>query len=160
MIVIDSSAALEAILVRPPNAALSSRLREAGELHAPHLIDVEVVSALRRLVRRGQLSTERAADAHVDFRDFPLVRYPHTPLIDRMWELRENLSAYDATFVALAETLDVPLVTCDSPLASAPGLRTRIEVFAPSNGPISESRKKTRKDDPHRRTQKPPSWRM
>lgn len=129
MLVVDSSAVLEALAARDPAAGLVERLAEDGDLHAPHLIDTEVLHALRRMLRRGQISGERAYDARTDYAELTLVRYPHEPLNDRVWELRENLTAYDATFVALAEALDVPLITCDARLAAAPGPRTRIEVY-------------------------------
>lgn len=130
MLVVDSSAVLEALAAREPAPGLVERLAEDGDLHAPHLIDTEVLHALRRMLRRRQISPERAHDARTDFADLTLVRYPHEPLNDRVWELRENLSAYDATFVALAEALDVPLVTCDARLADAPGHRAQIELYS------------------------------
>ena len=129
MLVLDSSAALGAIAARDPAPGLVERLADDGDLHSPHLIDTEVLHALRRMLRRGKISTDRAHDARTDFADLALVRYPHEPLSERVWELRENLTAYDATFVALAEALDVPLVTCDARLAAAPGHRARIEVY-------------------------------
>lgn len=130
MIVIDTSAVLAALVGRPLNASLSSRLAAAGELHAPHLIDVEFVHALRRLVHAGELTGDRANDARADFIELAIVRYPHQPFIDRMWELRNNFSAYDAVFVALSEGLGVPLVTCDAHLANSPGHETKIELYA------------------------------
>jgi len=129
VLVVDSSAVLEALAARDPATGLVERLAEDGDLHAPHLIDTEILHALRRMLRRGQLSAERAHDARTDYAELTLVRYPHEPLNDRVWELRENLTAYDATFVALAEALDVPLVTCDARLAAAPGSHARIEVY-------------------------------
>ncbi len=84
---------------------------------------------LRRLVARSKLTEERAADARLDFADLTIVRYPHHPLADRMWELRHNLTAYDAAFVALSEALGVPLITCDARLASAAENATSIELF-------------------------------
>jgi predicted nucleic acid-binding protein len=129
VLVVDSSAVLEALAARDPAPNLVERLAADGDLHAPHLIDTEILYALRRMLRRGQISAERAHDARTDVTDLTLVRYPHEPLNDRVWELRENLTAYDATFVALAEALDVPLVTCDARLAAAPGSRARIEVY-------------------------------
>jgi predicted nucleic acid-binding protein len=78
---------------------------------------------------RDEISEERAADARSDFADTALVRYPHQPLSDRVWELRHNLTVYDATFVALAEVLSAPLVTCDARLASARGHDAHIELF-------------------------------
>lgn len=129
MLVVDSSAVLEALAARDAATGLVEHLAEDGDLHAPHLIDTEVLHALRRMVRGRQMSAERAHDARTDFTDLSLVRYPHEPLNDRVWELRENLTAYDATFVALAEALGVPLVTCDARLATAPGHRARIELY-------------------------------
>lgn len=129
MLVVDSSAVLEALAARDPSPELAERLADDGDLHAPHLIDTEVLHALRRLLRRRQISPERAYDARMDFAELTLVRHPHEPLNDRVWELRENLTAYDATFVALAEAFDVPLVTCDARLATAPGHRALIEVY-------------------------------
>ncbi len=130
MIVVDTSAVLSALAGRPRDDRLVSRLAGDGDLHAPHLIDVEVVHALRRLVGMRALTQERAEDVRSDFADLPIVRYPHQPLADRMWELRHNLSAYDAAFVALAEALGVPLVTCDARLGRATGHEARVEVFA------------------------------
>ncbi len=100
--------------------------------YAPHLIDVEVIHALRRLVTARHLTEDRAVDVRSDFADLPIVRYPHHPLADRMWELRHSLSAYDATFVAISEMLGVPLVTCDGRLAGASGHEAQIELFASS----------------------------
>jgi predicted nucleic acid-binding protein len=87
------------------------------------------VHALRRLVSNGDLSEDRAEDARADFADLTIVRYPHPPLADRMWELRHNLTAYDAAFVALGEALEIPLVTCDRRLSVAPGHRARVETY-------------------------------
>jgi predicted nucleic acid-binding protein len=130
MLVVDSSAILEALAAHDPAPGLIERLAKDGDLHVPHLIDTEILHALRRMLRRGQISEERAYDARTDLAELMLVRYPHEPLNDRVWELRENLTAYDATFVALAEALDVPLVTCDARLADAPGHRARIELYS------------------------------
>ncbi len=130
MLVIDTSALLAALVGFPANVALSARLRNDGDLHAPHVIDVEAVHALRRLVRRGDLSLERALAARQDLRDLTIIRYPHVALVDRMWELRENLTAYDAAFVALSEALGVPLVTADARLARATGHGAEIEAFS------------------------------
>lgn len=129
MLVIDTSAALAALAALDPAPGLVERLAEDGDLHGPHLIDTEVLHALRRLTLAGQLSQERAADARRDFAALALVRYPHEPFNDRVWALRHNLTAYDATFIALAEALAVPLVTCDARLASAPGHRASVELF-------------------------------
>lgn len=131
MIVVDASALLEFLLQTPLGTRIETRLfREEHELHAPHLVDVEVVQGLRRLVRTGEVSPGRADDAIADLTDLDLHRHAHLDLMDRAWKLRDNITAYDAMYVALAEALDAPIVTCDRPLASAPGHRARIEVVA------------------------------
>ncbi len=103
-------------------------------LHAPHLLDVEVLQVVRRLEAAGTLPPGRGRDALRDLRDLRLVRYPHETLLDRAWALRKNLGAYDAMYVALAEGLDAPLVTTDRKLAAAPGHRARIKLCAPEKG--------------------------
>jgi predicted nucleic acid-binding protein len=132
VLVIDTSAVLEALVAHDPASGLVERLAHDGDLHGPHLIDTEVLHALRRMTMNGTISNERAADASSDFADLALVRYSHQPLSDRVWALRHNLTAYDATFVALAETLDAPLITCDARLASAAGHSAQIQLFAAS----------------------------
>jgi predicted nucleic acid-binding protein len=129
VLVVDTSAVLQALVPREPQPELLDRLASDRDLQAPHLIDVEFLHGLRRLCAGGELSEDRAADARSDFRDLSLVRFPHQLLADRMWELRHNLTAYDAAFVALAEALGIPLVTCDGRLASAPGHKARVELF-------------------------------
>ena len=129
MLVVDSSAVVAALVVRPADEALLDRLASDDDLHAPHLLDVEVLHALRRLVTGGDLSEDRAEDARDDFADLAVTRYPHRPLADRIWGLRHSLSAHDATFVALAEALGVHLVTCDNRLTRAPGHQASVEVF-------------------------------
>jgi len=96
---------------------------------APHLIDVEVLAAWRRLAGTGRLEEQRAELARSDLRSLAIERVPHGPLLERAWELRANLTAYDATYVALAELLDAALVTADEKLAGAPGLRCTVEVL-------------------------------
>ena len=86
---------------------------------------------LRRLVANRHLSDDRASDARADFASMAIVRYPHGFLSRRVWELRQNLNAYDAFYVTLAETLGVPLITCDRRMRRAPGHRASVEVFAP-----------------------------
>lgn len=129
MIAVDSSAVIAALVGSDAEPALIARLGEA-ELHAPHLLDAEVLHALRGLVRGRQLTLDRANDARLDFASLTVLRYPLEPLAARAWELRDNLTVYDAMFVALAEQLDAPLVTCDARLARAPGVRTSVELFA------------------------------
>jgi predicted nucleic acid-binding protein len=136
MLVVDASAVVNALVGRPPDHQLVARLGADGDLHAPHLLDVELLHTLRRLVTTDRLTEDRAADARTDFADLTIVRYPHHPLADRIWRLRHNLTAYDATFVALSEALGVPLVTCDQRLAAAPGHQARVELYGASrSGP-------------------------
>jgi predicted nucleic acid-binding protein len=131
VIVLDASALLEFLLQTPLGTRVEARLfRGQDELHSPHLIDVEVVQGLRRLVRAGEVSADRAADAIEDLVDLDLHRHAHLDLVARAWKLRQNITAYDAVYVALAEALAAPMVTCDAPLAKAPGHRAHIEVIA------------------------------
>jgi predicted nucleic acid-binding protein len=130
VIVVDASATLEFLLQTPLGVRVEARLfRDGDELHAPHLLDVEAVQALRRLVRTGEVTSDRAKEAIADLTDFDLRRHPHLDLLGRAWALRENLSAYDAVYVALAESLGAPLVTCDGPLGTTPRHAVRIEVI-------------------------------
>lgn len=124
MLVIDASALVEALLV-----AGSARARLATEsLQAPELIDAELLSVLRRLVLAGHLQESHALQALATANRLGLRRHPSRGLWPRAWELRTNLSAYDALYVALAEMLDAPLVTADARLARAPGLRCVVEL--------------------------------
>ena len=114
----------------PAAAALQSRLFEPGlTLYAPHLLDIEVAQAVRRSAASGYIDPERGRDALADLADFPLHRYPHGFLLQQMWDLRNNLSAYDAIYVALAQVLDTPLLTRDRRLAHAAGHCARIELL-------------------------------
>jgi len=128
LVVVDTSAIVTLLLEEPPVPALATRL-SGVRLHAPHLIDVEFLHALRRLVATSRIPDARAAVISADFAQLAIVRYPHGLLLDRMWELRDNLTAYDAAFVALAEAIDAPLVTTDAKLAAAPGHRATIEAY-------------------------------
>lgn len=130
MIVVDASAMTELLLQTELGTRVERRLLRDEDLHAPHLLDVEVVSALRRLVRTGELTAPRAEDAVDDLRLLLLARHGHEDLLARAWELRENVTAYDAVYIALAEALDATLVTCDRPLAAARKGAARIEVIA------------------------------
>jgi predicted nucleic acid-binding protein len=101
----------------------------AGEtLHVPHLLDIEITQVLRRYARSAIISPERGAEALTDLVDLPLNRYPHFVLLPRIWQMRHNLTAYDATYLALAEALDAPLVTRDRALTRAGG-QMRVEVI-------------------------------
>ena len=129
MIVVDASTLIEALLQTTAAAAVVRRLLDPLEtLHAPHLLDVEIAHVLRRYVASGDITGERGRVALTDLTDFPLQRYPHEFLLGRVWELRGNLTAYDAVYVALAEALDAPLITRDRRLAASPGHRARIEL--------------------------------
>jgi predicted nucleic acid-binding protein len=107
-----------------------ARLRDE-ELVAPELIDLEVISVLRRQLSAGTLDVRRAQFAVDDLRDLPMQRAPHRPLLSRCWELRSNLTAYDAAYVALAEALDTVVLTADVHLANAPGVMCPIELLRP-----------------------------
>ena len=98
-------------------------------VHAPHLLDVEILHALRGLLLRGDVSRARSEEIRADFDSLRWSRYAHVASLDRIWELKDNLSAYDAAYVALAETLNAPLVTTDARLARAPGIRAEVEVY-------------------------------
>ena len=132
MIVLDASAAVEVLLGSPRHApALRARLARPGEsMHVPHLFDLEVLAALRRHVLRGRLSTDRAAQALAALSDMRAIRYSHSPFRARIWELRANLTPYDAAYVALAEALEAPLVTLDRALAEATGVTAAVELQA------------------------------
>jgi predicted nucleic acid-binding protein len=129
VLVADTSAVLEAIATRDPAPGLVERPAEDGDLHGPHLIDTELLHALRRMSLKNQISDDRAEDARSDFADLARVRYPHPPLNGRVWELRHSIKAYDATFIALAEALSAPLITCDARPAAAPGHTAKIELY-------------------------------
>lgn len=131
MIVVDASALVGFLTPVRRDPLLDARIHKSVELHAPHLVDVEVAHALQRLVRRGVLGADRAADARYDLAALPTRRYAHTLFLERAWELRHVVSTYDAMYVALAEVLDVPLVTCDAALGQARGIRAAVEVYAP-----------------------------
>jgi predicted nucleic acid-binding protein len=130
MLVVDASAVAELVLGRSAGAHVGAHFAEHEfALHAPHLIDVEVVSALRRLVASGKATVPRGEEAIADLLDLPIERYPHDILVPRVWELRDNFSAYDASYVALAEAIadePVPLLTADARLARA--IREHLDV--------------------------------
>ena len=129
MIVLDASAVVELVTGTERGASIARRIADpAVGLHAPHLIDVEVTQALRRYERGSDLEEGEAAAALGAFLELDLERHDHGPLLARVWQLRANLTAYDAVYVALAEALDAPMVTCDARLARAPGLGRRIEL--------------------------------
>ncbi len=124
MIVVDASAALAALL----NAGPARRALAGAQLHAPHLVDSEIAHALRRRVMAQQLLADAAWTALDSWRHLGITRYAVFSLLDRVWELRENLSAYDASYVALAELLDCCLLTADARLSRASGINCAITV--------------------------------
>jgi predicted nucleic acid-binding protein len=129
VIVVDASAIVDILLRVPAIDMVAYRLFHSGEsLHAPHLLDVEVAHALRRHEARRQAGPTRCRDALDDLTRLRLFRHPHNMLLSRVWALRNNLTAYDATYVALAEVLGAPLLTRDQRLASSSGHHARIEL--------------------------------
>lgn len=129
MIVVDASALLEVLLRMPRAEAIAERLFDGeASLHAPHLLDLEVAQVLRRYAASGDIGPERSLQVLQDLADLPLQRYPHDLLLPRIWQLRDNFTANDAAYVALAEALGARLLTCDRCLASAPGHEARIEL--------------------------------
>jgi predicted nucleic acid-binding protein len=129
LIVVDASALIEILLQTASAESLMSRALDPTErLHAPQLLDIEVTQVLRRLVQRKELTVARADQALEDFGSLAIERHDHLHLIHRVWQLRDSLSAYDGTYVALAEALEAPLLTCDSRLARAGGHRAKIEL--------------------------------
>lgn len=130
MIVVDASVVVTALADDGADGdRVRARLALSEALFAPELIDLEVASAWRRLVAAGALSERRAALALDDLGALPLQRASHQPLLTRCWELRHNLTIYDAAYVALAEAVGADLVTGDGRLAAAPGIRCTVEVL-------------------------------
>ncbi|MCU1484115.1 MAG: putative nucleic acid-binding protein contains domain [Actinomycetia bacterium] len=129
MIVVDASVVVTAVAAVGPDGTLARHRLTGEHLHAPHLLDLEVASALRQLVGRRAIKAAAAATALDELTRLPLRRVPHVRLLPRCWELRHNLSTYDACYVALAEALRLPLLTADQRLARAPGIRCDVELL-------------------------------
>jgi predicted nucleic acid-binding protein len=131
VIVLDASAAVVVLLNLPPSAVhIQARLVQPGEsLHAPHILDLEVLQTLRHYAVRGLVPQEQLRGAITNLASMPLTRYSHVPFLDRIWELRANVAAYDAVYIALAEALGATLLTRDGRLAKAPGLRADVELY-------------------------------
>lgn len=129
MIVVDASVVVVALVDDGSDGAtIRGRLRDR-QLVAPEVLDLEVLSAWRKMLAAGRLDEPRARMARADLSELPIRRIPHKSLLERSWELRSNLTIYDGAYVALAELLDAPLVTGDRRLAGAPGMRCPVEVW-------------------------------
>jgi len=129
VIVLDASAVVEWLLGRPLAGGVASRIADPDlTLHAPHLLTVEVAQVVRRHVLAGSVGVARGAEAIEDLADLDVTTHPHEPLLPRIWQLRENVTAYDAAYLALAEVLDAPLLTLDERLARASGHDVRCVV--------------------------------
>lgn len=129
MIVADSSAVVEVLLNTPSGLDIRRRFELEEAIHVPHLLDLEVLQVLRRYDRTSAFDAQRMDEALQDYEDLPLRRHSHRVLLPRIWELRHNLTAYDATYLALAEALDAPLITHDRAFANISGHRARVLVL-------------------------------
>ncbi len=130
MIVLDASAVIELLLNTRGGALVSARISDRAEsLHAPHLLSVEVAQVLRRFVAAGSISPECAHDSLDDLAALDIARYEHEPFLRRVWELRANVTAYDAVYLVLAEVLGAPLLTFDGRMAGSPGHDASVEVL-------------------------------
>jgi predicted nucleic acid-binding protein len=130
MIVLDASSLVELLLGTVKGRKVAALIAEPTVgLHAPHLVDIEVVRVMRRLVRVGEIDGEVAESAITSLLELDIERHPHDLLLRRVWNLRSNLTAYDAVYVALAESLGAHLLTCDERLAHAPGVRRTAKLI-------------------------------
>ena len=132
MLVVDAGALFEVVAATSDSGALVDRLAEEPEQFAPHLIDVEVFSVIRRQHSAGRLDDTAARQAVSDLRDWPGERVGHRLFLERAWELRDNVRGADAMYVALAEAMDAVLLTTDARLSRATGLRCRVEIAPPT----------------------------
>ena len=130
MIVLDASALIDWLLQTSPGRQIEKRIYTRSEtLHAPHIVDLEVAQVMRRMVREAKLSPQRADKVIEDLFDLRLTRYPHFILLPQIWRLRHNLSAYDASYLALAGHLGATLITRDAHLAATCSNDVTVEVF-------------------------------
>ena len=128
MLIIDASVLFEVVADTPNSAALRQRLLLDPDHAAPHLIDAEVHAVIQRQYRNGRLDLTAATQAVEDLRTWPGERWSHRPLLERAWQLRDNVRSYDAMYIALAEAMNATMLTLDKRLATAPGLRCIVEV--------------------------------
>jgi len=129
VIVVDASAMVEALVGRAADEELLNAL--SGDIDAPHLLDVEVLSVLRGLLRGGKLDASVAEQARLDHFAFTITRHETAPLSERIWQLRHQFTSYDASYLALAEALQAPLYTCDAKLATR-GHDAQVHLFSPT----------------------------
>ena len=135
IVVLDASAVVELVLGTRRGARIMDRVSDpVTSLHSPELLDLEVLHVLRRYERNGAIPPTRAGEAYRNFLDLDVQRHGHEPLLSRIWSRRHNLTAYDAAYVTLAETLDAPLLTTDRRLAGVPDLPVPVEVFTVATG--------------------------
>ena len=130
MIVVDASCAVDVLLGTARSERVRSAMVDHGDLVAPHLLDVEVTSVIRQHLRAGRIDETAAAQAIEELAVLPLQRFGHSPLLGRVWQLRDNLRTWDALYVALAEVLDAPLLTANTRLANASGPRCSLLVIS------------------------------
>lgn len=130
MLIVDASCLYAIVAGKPVGQWIRARVAEDESQAAPHIVDVEVFGAIRREFRLGLLDRTAANQAVEELRDWPGERYGHRALLDRAWELRDNVRGWDAMYVALAEALDATLITCDERLGRASGVRCPIEVYS------------------------------
>jgi predicted nucleic acid-binding protein len=134
VIVLDASAVLEMLLRRPLAEWVEELILSGSKtLHSPHLIDLEIAQALRRYTFSRELTARRADEAIGDFLSLPITKYPHDLFLRRIWKLHASLTAYDAAYVALAEALSAPLLTCDQHLARSQG-HSAVRLLGDSDG--------------------------
>ncbi len=125
ILVIDASVVVAALVDAGPDGDWAAAMLSDHELAAPHLMPTEAANILRRAGLAGDITADAATLAHADLLELRVDLWPYAPLAERCWTLRDNVTVYDATYVALAELLDAPLATLDRPLAAAPGPRCR-----------------------------------
>lgn len=129
MIVLDASAAVELLYHTPKgDRVMVTILEHRAPLHAPEMLELEVLQVLRRDVASGRVTAKRAEQAIEFLASLSCRRHSHRDLLKRCWQLRHNLTSYDASYVALAELLQCALLTCDARMAAAPGIQAQVLV--------------------------------